>query len=186
MLRKLFGFWPVRLSRPVWTETRAPAAGAEVTPHRRKPVLEALESRLLLSADPLGVLDGSGVLALRLGHGDDQALVERIGASAAGGDIVAVTLGAVTQQYGDEFFGIVRLLIDAGAGDDWLRIVGVTVTTDIIGGLGTDTFEWQQGDATWSITARDTGASSRCLQLVRTPGRRRRQPGHVLLRRRTR
>ncbi|HEY6570663.1 MAG TPA: LEPR-XLL domain-containing protein, partial [Candidatus Limnocylindrales bacterium] len=158
MLRKLFGFPPARVVRPVRTASRAPVAPAEAASHRRKPVLEALESRLLLSADPLGVLDGAGVLALQLGDGDDQALVERVGASAAGGDIVAVTLGTVTQQYGDEFFGIVRLLIDAGAGDDWLRIVGVTVTTDIVGGLGTDTFEWQQGDATWSITARDTGA----------------------------
>ena len=157
MLRKLFGLPPVRLPRPARTETRAPAARAEAVPCRRKPVLEALESRLLLSADPLGALDGAGVLALQLGDGDDQALVERIGESAAGGDIVAVTFGAVTQQYGDAFFGIVRLLIDAGAGDDWIRIVGVTVTTDIIGGLGTDTFEWQHGDATWSITARDTG-----------------------------
>ena len=157
MLRKLFGLPPVRLPRPARTETRAPAARAEAVPYRRKPVLEALESRLLLSADPLGALDAAGVLALQLGDGDDQALVERIGESAAGGDIVAVTFGAVTQQYGDAFFGIVRLLIDAGAGDDWLRIVGVTVTTDIIGGLGTDTFEWQHGDATWSITARDTG-----------------------------
>jgi len=160
MLRKLFGLPPARLPRPVRTVTCAPAAPAEAAPLRRKPVLEALESRLLLSADPLGAfaaLDAYGVLALQLGGGDDHALVERVGESAAGGEIVAVTLGSVTQHYGDQFFGIVRLLIDAGAGNDWLRLVGVTVGTEIIGGLGTDTFEWQRADATWSITAPDAG-----------------------------
>ena len=151
MLRKLLGL--SHAFRP----GRTGVAALACAPQRRKPVFEALENRLLLSADPLGTLAGDGVLALQLGAGDDQALVERIGASDAGGDIVAVTIGTVTQQFGDQFFGIVRLLIDAGAGDDWLRIRGVTVATDIIGGLGTDTFEWQQGDATWSITALDTG-----------------------------
>ena len=108
MLRKLFGFPPVPLARPARTDTRAFAARAEAPPCRRKPVLEALESRLLLSADPLG---------------------------------------------------------DAGADDDWLRIVGVTVTTEIIGGLGTDTFEWQHGDATWSTATTatpDWAPRSRC------------------------
>ena len=158
MLRKLFGFLPAHLSRPGRVATPPQAARAETALHRRKPVLEALESRLLLSADPLGaIVDPQGLLALQLTDGDDTALIQRIGEAAAGGDIVAVTLGAVTQQYGDQSFGIVRLLIDAGAGDDWLRLVGITVTTEIIGGLGTDTFERQQGDATWSITALDTG-----------------------------
>ena len=158
MLRKLFGFPPASSPRRDRAVTVAPASRAPAAPHRRKPVFEALENRLLLSADPLGVLASDGVLALQLGAGDDRALVERIGTSAAGGDIVAVTIGTITQQYGDDVLGIMRLLIDAGAGDDWLRIVGVMVTTDIIGGLGTDTFEWQHGDATWSVTARDTGA----------------------------
>ena len=158
MLRKLFGLSPpARLPRPVRMVTRRPAAPVDVAPPRRKPVLEALESRLLLSADPLGVLDAYGVLALQFGEGNDRALVERVGESAAGGEIVAVTLGSVTQHYGDAFFGIVRLLVDMGAGDDWLRIVGVSVGTEIIGGLGTDTLEWQGADATWSITAPDTG-----------------------------
>ena len=156
MLRKLFGSAP---ARPRGPGRAAPPAStrAEAPPQRRKPVLEALEGRLLLSADPLGaVVDPQGVLALQLTDGNDTALIERIG-DAAGGNIVAVTVNSVTQQYGDAFFGIVRLLIDAGAGDDLLRLVGITVPTEIIGGLGTDTFEWQHGDATWSITALDTG-----------------------------
>ena len=158
MLRKLFGFLPARVFRPGRVATSPRAARAETAPHRRKPVLEALESRLLLSADPLAaVVDPQGLLALQLTDGSDTALIQRIGEAAAGGDIVAVTLGAVTQQYGDQYFGIVRLLIDAGAGDDWLRLVGITVTTEIIGGLGTNTLEWWNGDATWSITALDTG-----------------------------
>lgn len=126
-------------------------------PFRRKSVFERLESRLLLSADPVALFGTDGVLELVLGDGDDRAIVERLGASDAGGDIVAVSFGAVTEQYGNHFLGVMRLLIDAGAGDDWLRIVGVTAMTDVIGGLGTDTFEWQRGDATWSITALDTG-----------------------------
>ena len=158
MLRKLFGFLPAHLSRLGRVATPPQAARAETALHRRKPVLEALESRLLLSADPfVAVVDPQGLFALQLTDGADTALIQRIGEAAAGGDIVAVTLGAVTQQYGDQSFGIVRLLIDAGAGDDWLRLVGITVTTEIIGGLGTDTFERQHGDATWSITALDTG-----------------------------
>ena len=158
MLRKLFGFPPARLPRLGRVATFTVTARVEVAPHRRKPVLEALESRLLLSADPLGaVVTPQGLLALRLTDGDDTAVIQRIGEGGAGGDIVAVTLGTVTQQFGDEFSGILRLLIDAGAGDDWLRLVDVTVPTDIIGGLGTDTFEWQHGDATRSITPLDTG-----------------------------
>lgn len=151
MLRKLFGLPPDPSPR------RAAEPSSPGVPRRRKPVFEALENRLLLSADPLGALAENGVLSLVLGDGDDAALVERVGAAQSGGDIVAVTLGAVTQRYGDPFLGIFRLLIDAGAGDDWLRLLGVTARTEIIGGLGTDTLAWQGGDATWSITARDTG-----------------------------
>lgn len=78
MLRKLFGFPPASRRR-VRAVTIAPASRAPAAPHRRKPVFEALENRLLLSADPLGVFAPGGVLALQLGAGDGRALVERIG-----------------------------------------------------------------------------------------------------------
>jgi hypothetical protein len=94
MLRKLFGLQAAPSARQVGTGSPAAPARAPGVPHRRKSAFEALENRLLLSADPLGVVE-NGVLAL------------------GGGDIIAVTLGEVTQRYGDEFFGIVRL--DTGA-----------------------------------------------------------------------
>ncbi|MGH7644204.1 MAG: LEPR-XLL domain-containing protein, partial [Gemmatimonadales bacterium] len=154
MLRQLLGF---ARSRRILSRKPAAESAPSAPRFRRKPVFEALENRLLLSADPVALFNPEGLLALALGDGDDGAIVERLGTSAAGGDIVAVTIGTATQHFGDSLFGVMRLLIDAGAGNDWLRIIGITVATDITGGLGTDTFEYQHGDATWSITALDTG-----------------------------
>jgi hypothetical protein len=124
---------------------------------RRKPLFEALETRLLLSADPLATFVADGQLRLNLSQDSDHVVVQQAGMAADGGAILDVTLAGITQRYGDVQAGVRSLLGEGGAGDDSFSFVGVTIGVQIDGGEGVDELFGPASDVQWLISGPDRG-----------------------------
>ncbi|MBC5783456.1 LEPR-XLL domain-containing protein, partial [Ramlibacter sp. USB13] len=125
-------------------------------PFRRKVLFEMLEQRLLMSGDPL-VAAQDGILTASLTDGADTLVVTQVGTSAGGGVIVDLTVGGVTNRWGDDSAGLSTIVVRGGEGDDSFRFVDVTAGVDLLGGGGTDALEWDNGDATWTVNAAGAG-----------------------------
>src|SRR5262245_12438185 len=126
-------------------------------PARRKVLFEALENRLLLSADPLATLASDGVLAVQGSAGSDEVLVRRVGGAADGGEILDVQIGAFAQRFGDAAAGVKFILAQLGAGDDRIELRDVQSHAVLDGGAGSDTLFGPTVDSEWSITGWDSG-----------------------------
>ncbi len=77
-------------------------------PFRKKVLFEALENRLLLSADPVASLGTDGGLRLDLSEGNDQVVIEQTGLTEGGGAILQVTAGGITERFGDQGVAVRR------------------------------------------------------------------------------
>jgi len=109
-----------------------------IPPLRRKVLFEALENRLLLSADPLASLASDGLLSVDLTDGDDQVVVQQVGDAAGGGTILDLTRGAITERYGADGAGVSEISLLGRGGNDTFRFLGVTIATRVDGGAGDD------------------------------------------------
>ncbi len=120
---------------------------------------EALEPRMLLSADPLlaGVV-GSAGLHLNLTEADDSVLVRQVGTASDGGAIVDMSMAGLTQTYGTADSGIQSISVDGLGGNDSFRFIDVTVPTQLHGGSGFDTLLGPNGDTQWNVTGQDSGS----------------------------
>jgi Lipase len=126
-------------------------------PLRRKVLFEALEARLLLSADPLASLASDGLLRLNLTDGDDQVVVRQVGEAGASGAILDLTRGAITERYGADGAGVREILAEGGGGDDTFRFLAVTIAARIDGGAGSDWLLGPDGDTQWDVTGWNSG-----------------------------
>src|SRR4051812_25468135 len=61
--------------------------------------LEAIEPRLLLSADPLGTI-ATGVLTANLSNNSDAVVITQVGSATDGGAIVDLSVNGLTERYG--------------------------------------------------------------------------------------
>ena len=90
-----------------------------------------------VTAPPLGscsVTFANGVLTVACGIGDNLVEVTQAGESRIGIALQGVDQGA--------FDGVERLVVSVGSGDDTIRLTNpVTVTTELDGGVGTDTLD---------------------------------------------
>jgi hypothetical protein len=93
-------------------------ATPELPPYRRKALLEALEPRLLLSADGAGGVPAVNVLNLQLTDVADTLVVRRVGDASDGGAILDVTHGDFFGRFGSDAAGIFGLTADGRGGDD--------------------------------------------------------------------
>src|SRR5687767_2674338 len=105
-------------------------------PFRRKVLFEALESRLLLSADPATSVN-NGVLTATFTGDDDAVALELVSSveSGNGGVIVNLRYNGADHNFGDATTGITGLVINAGAGDDQITLadelfIEVTISGD--------------------------------------------------------
>ena len=128
------------------------------TPQARNRVLfEALENRLLLSADPLAAL-ADGALHVQLTDAADSIVLQHAGMSADGGEIIDLQLGALTQRFGDADTGVKSILAQLGAGDDRIELMGILSHASIDGGGGSDTLaSTGPGARNWDIDAANSG-----------------------------
>src|ERR1700674_5616976 len=143
-----------RRGRPAKSST---SSNSSSPPLRRRPLFESLENRLLLSADPLAALAADGVLAVLGTDGADQAIIQHVGTSADGGEIVDLNFTGMTQRFGDQTAGVRSVQADLGAGDDLIQLVDLYSTANIIGGNGDDSFVGPRGNQTWNITGQNSG-----------------------------
>ncbi len=149
------------------------SARRAVRAHRRDFMLEAMEPRLLLSADPL-VSSAAGAYTATFGNSDDVVGIELV-SSAVSGVIVDLTyidnasvLTKVT--LGDATNGVTNLTIFGGDGNDRFTAdaLGAGVSLTIHGGAGNDTFVGPDnapgnnvdGGTTWSIASAQAGSAA--------------------------
>ena len=134
-----------------------PHAAAELPPYRRKALLEALEPRLLLSADGLGGVPAANVLNLQLTDAADALVVRRVGVAADGGAILDVSNGDFFGRFGTDAAGIFGLTADGRGGDDVFDVADLGIQVELFGGDGNDTLVGWRADSVWLITSADAG-----------------------------
>jgi len=84
-----------------------PLPGRSLPPFRRKPLLEALEPRLLLSGTPLGIVGADAFLRLALDDAAENVVVQQVAANADGSVILAVPVdGGLAERFGSAASGI--------------------------------------------------------------------------------
>ncbi|HET9218472.1 MAG TPA: LEPR-XLL domain-containing protein, partial [Terriglobia bacterium] len=128
--------------------------------------LEAIEPRLLLSADP-AVTQVANLYEVTFGNTDDTVGVElaSTSASANGGVIVDVTyidnasvLTKVT--LGNATDGVLGLTINGLGGNDKFTVDALGVPLTIHGGAGGDTLIGPDADTSWSISGVNGGSAT--------------------------
>ncbi|HEU5283106.1 MAG TPA: LEPR-XLL domain-containing protein [Burkholderiales bacterium] len=124
---------------------------------RRKLLFEALENRLMMSADPLASLAADGLLRLNLTQDGDQVVVEQASVAADGGAILDVTRDGITERYGDALAGVRELLGEGLGGDDSFSFVGLSIAVRIDGGAGSDQLFGPAADAEWIVSGWNSG-----------------------------
>src|SRR5262245_12790844 len=118
---------------------------------RRKVQFEAMEPRVLLSADPVITLGTASVV--EISQHDKLA--------ADGGVIVDLKINGQLTTLGGEAAGIHSLTITGSAGDDSFEFLNpLSVGVSIDGGDGTDTLTGPSDARTWLITGANAGSSS--------------------------
>ncbi|MCB1998993.1 MAG: LEPR-XLL domain-containing protein, partial [Rhodoferax sp.] len=141
-----------------WGAGRRQAGDRPVAkPRRESLILEGLEPRLLLSADPVTTLAG-GVLQATLTDGADTVLIEQAGTSANGGVIVRLTVNGTLASYGDSSTGVTHVQIQGLSGDDRFKLnspLGATLSID--GGEGLDTFAGADVANAWTLAGVGAG-----------------------------
>src|SRR3954453_2408110 len=81
----------------------------------RRPIMETLEPRILLSADPVNaILDTHGTLTLTL-DAHVPVVITHLAESLDGGEQVQIQAGTETRVFGDASSGAKRVTIDTGA-----------------------------------------------------------------------
>ena len=148
----------VRETITSWNEGRQESSSrlAAALP-RQTLILESLEPRLLLSADPVTLFAG-GVLSATLTDQADSVVITQTGTSADGGVIINLTLNGALASYGDSAAGVKSLTIQGLAGDDQFKLnssIGATLSID--GGEGLDTLSAANMANTWALTAVGAG-----------------------------
>ena len=93
--------------RPVRSAARGPTRALQPRPpFSRRVLFEALENRLLLSADPLATLGADGLLRLNLTAGDDAVIVAQAGGVVDGGVILDISRNGIAERFGDSQAGV--------------------------------------------------------------------------------
>ena len=161
-----------RRVRQAWQGPQAEAAGAAGSASPAAPGarcraapsmatrfrLESLEPRVLLSADPvLALAQAAGAVQVTLGAQDDQVQVLQVGLAADGAPRIALDVNGQRWQLGDAAQGVQSLQLDAGAGNDVLRVDAPALELRIDGGLGDDVLHGPQADSTWTLTGAGAG-----------------------------
>src|SRR3990167_5940804 len=117
--------------------------------HRPSFSLEALEPRLLLSADSV----------VNLSAAADTVSIVQTGLSADGGAILNLTVNAVMTAYGDATTGVSSLTLNALGGNDSITLgSGITAKLVIDGGTGSDSITGPNQDTDWIISGVNNGA----------------------------
>lgn len=135
-----------------------PLAVPSLPPFRRRVLFEALEARVLLSADAVGALDATGQLDVALDDAGRDVTIRHLGDSARGGAKVRVEMGASFWDYGDDSAGVQRIVVTGGAGDDRFDVAGAGVAVVVDGKGGTDSLTGPAADSRWLITGADSGS----------------------------
>ena len=155
-----------RLSQAVRDSLRAFATAERRPTQRRKVLLEAMEPRLLLSADPAFSAD-AGALTAQFTGANDLIGIEMMSseASANGGVILKFTYddAGVTKSItkGDATDGITALTIKGGAGDDRITLVNdLVIPLTVDGEAGNDTLVGQPLGTEWTIEGADSGSAT--------------------------
>ena len=130
---------------------------------RKAPMrLEALEPRVLLSADPTASIT-NGVLTATF-TGDDDVVDIRLASTAAsgnGGVVVNLHYNGADHTFGDATNGITSVLLDTGAGNDTIRLVDpLQVPLTLAGGAGDDMLQGADESTQWLLDAVGGGSSS--------------------------
>jgi hypothetical protein len=120
-------------------------------------MFEALEQRILLSADAIGAVDAAGLLRIGLDDASHNLVVSRIGESADGGARVRVDLDGWFWEAGDAERGVKSLAVQGGAGSDRIDVANAGVRATVDGGAGDDTVVGATADSAWAITAQGAG-----------------------------
>jgi hypothetical protein len=117
--------------------------------HRPSFSLEALEPRLLLSADSV----------VNLSAAADTVSIVQTGLAADGGAILNLTVNAVMTAYGDATTGVSSLTLNALGGNDSITLGnGITAKLVIDGGTGSDSIAGPDQDTDWIISGVNSGA----------------------------
>lgn len=127
-------------------------------PFPRRVLFEALEPRLLLSADAIGALDAAGRLDVVLDDTGQEVTIRRLGDAAQGGARVRVEMGASFWDFGDEGAGVHRVVVTGGAGDDRFDVTSAGVEVLVDGRGGSDALVGPSADSRWLITGADRGS----------------------------
>ena len=158
--------WLRRLSSRLHQSREAQRAMAHRAGHDRtaSPLrLEALEPRVLLSADPVTSVS-AGVLSASFG-GDDDVVDIRLGSSAAsadGGVIVDLQYNGSSHLFGTSSAGITGVVIKAGAGNDRFTLESpLQISLTIDGESGDDTLRGGAESAQWLVDGAGSGSRTR-------------------------
>ena len=124
--------------------------------------LEALEPRVLLSADPLTSIT-SGALTATF-SGDNDVVDVRLASTTAsgnGGVIVNLRYNGSDHLFGDATNGITGVSLDAGAGNDTITLVDpLQIPLTVVGGAGDDTLKGADEATQWLIDGSGSGSSN--------------------------
>ena len=166
LLRRAFGASDEALRRP------AKAARQDRDTLQRRFMLEPLEPRLLLSADPI-VSNLGQAYSVAFGSADDVVSIQRVAQAGGGGLIVDLTwrddnAAEKTLRLGTDAAGLTSLTLDTGAGNDRITSDVLGMPLAIHGGAGNDTFVGPDnapgnnaaGGTTWSISSMYAGSAS--------------------------
>ena len=160
--------WIGRIAARLSQSRAARAAPTRQNTRRRSVLLEAMEPRLLLSADPV-TSSAAGIYSVAFAGTDDAVAIHRVStvASANGGFIVNLSYlneaPAPTQvnvTLGDATTGVLDLTVDGGGGDDRFTTSasGLGIPLKIRGGAGTDTLVGPGVATAWAITGANIGS----------------------------
>ena len=128
---------------------------------------EALEQKVMLSADPIVSQNPAGAYTVTFGTTDDVVSVELISTEASdnGGVIVSLSYiddASILTKFNlcNATTGVVSLTIDGGGGSDRCTVDALGKPLTIRGGAGTDSLIGPDDDTNWTISGLDTGSAT--------------------------
>jgi hypothetical protein len=144
-------------------------------PQRPSFVLEVLEPRLLLSADPAFSLDSNtGALTAQLTDLADNTVVALHhdattpdGVAKDGGLIIDLTVNGVSQLFGDATHGVTSITLQGlGGNDDFELVDALPIGVTIDGGADNDTIHGPALGTEWTIDGANSGSANGITSFV--------------------